>query len=219
MIRRIFVLLILTAAALPLVAQTATVTRVSGKVEVMPPGGRWTAMKAGDRLPMGATVSTGFRSSAVLLVGRSEISVLALTRMSVEDLAEDQSSATTTLSLRTGKVRAQVRSTEGKTMDFRLRSPVSTAAVRGTDFVFDGFRLDVIEGVVDFFNALGEYQTVTAGFGSSTSGNAPPSFPEDDKSRGLGVQGDPDGDDADDGDSGGAYTGNLVITVIAAQAD
>ena len=41
MIKRFAVLMILVAVAMPLLAQTATVSRVSGKVEVMPPGAHW----------------------------------------------------------------------------------------------------------------------------------------------------------------------------------
>jgi hypothetical protein len=123
---------------------------------------------AGDTFPIGATISTGFRSSAVLKVSDSEITVLPLTRMAIEELVETQTTVTTSLNLRTGKVRAQVQTTAGKTADFKLRSPVSTAAVRGTEFFFDGYRLDVITGVVQFLNAVNQGVIVLPGNSSQT---------------------------------------------------
>ena len=154
MSKRVFFILLIMLITIPIFAQSATVQRVSGKVELMKSGGNWAAVAAGDSFPIGATISTGFRSSAVLLVADSEITVLPLTRMAIDDLIETQTTVTTNLNLRTGKVRALVRTTEGKTADFKLRSPVSTAAVRGTEFLFDGYRLEVIEGVVQFFNTV-----------------------------------------------------------------
>jgi hypothetical protein len=200
-------------------AQTATVQRVAGKVELMKPGGSWASVAAGDTFPIGATISTGFRSSAVLLVSDSEITVLPLTRMAVEDLVETQTTVTTSLNLRTGKVRAQVRTTGGRTADFKLRSPVSTASVRGTEFLFDGYRLDVIEGVVQFFNAVNEGLFVSAGNGSETDESGDVSYPEDDQKTNLVVSANTSTVADDDGveDAGTTTvvgnTGSLVIVV------
>ena len=211
--------MIAAAAALllvsPLVAQTAKVLRLSGKVEVMRPKGAWVTAAVGDEFPLGTTVSTGFKSQAVLAVGPSQLTVLALTRLTVQELLQTDTSVTTTLNLETGRVRAEVKSAPGQTADFKLRSPVSTAAVRGTDFLFDGFRLDVIGGVVQFFNRLGESQFVSAGNGSQTDGDNPPSYSEDDRAGGALVS----TDTSDDGEGGGgnsapvSTTGRLTIVV------
>lgn len=199
----------------PLIAQTAKVVRLSGKVEVMRPRGAWVAAAVGDEFPLGTTVSTGFKSQAVLAVGPSQLTVLALTRLTVQALLQTDTSVTTTLNLDTGKVRAEVKTAPGQTADFKLRSPVSTAAVRGTDFLFDGFRLDVIQGVVQFFNRLGVSQYVSAGNGSQTDGDNPPSTSEDDRAGGALVS----TDTSDDGGGGGgdsrpvATTGRLTIVI------
>jgi hypothetical protein len=199
----------------PLIAQTAKVLKLSGKVEVMRPKGAWVTAAVGDEFPLGTTVSTGFKSQAVLTVGPSQLTVLALTRLTVQELLQTDTGVTTTLNLETGKVRAEVKSAPGQTADFKLRSPVSTAAVRGTDFLFDGFRLDVIAGVVQFFNRLGESQFVSAGNGSQTDGDNPPSTSEDDRAGGALVS----TDTSDDGEGGGgdsapvSTTGRLTIVI------
>ena len=190
MIKRVFFILLIMLITIPVFAQTATVQRVAGKVELMKSGGSWAAVAAGDSFPIGATISTGFRSSAVLLVSDSEITVLPLTRMAIEDLVETQTTVTTSLNLRTGKVRAVVQTTGGKTADFKLRSPVSTAAVRGTEFLFDGYRLDVIEGVVQFLNAVNKGLPVSAGGGSEIDKSGEVTEPEADLRTSLVVSAD-----------------------------
>jgi hypothetical protein len=190
MSKRALLILLIVSITIPVFAQTATVQKVEGKVELMKPGGSWAAVAAGDTFPIGATISTGFRSSAILRVFDSEVTVLPLTRMAIEDLVETQTSVTTNLNLRTGKVRAQVQTTEGKTANFRLRSPVSTAAVRGTEFLFDGYRLDVIEGVVQFVNTFNEGLFVSAGNGSETTEGGEVTYPEDDQRSSIVVSAD-----------------------------
>ncbi len=219
--RLMLTVLVVLLAALPLAAQTASVLRLTGKVEVLGPGGAWVPATVGQEIALGMTISTGFRSQAVLAVGSSQLSVLALTRLTIEELIQTQTGESTTLNLDTGKVRAQVRSAPGQTADFKLRSPVSTAAVRGTDFYFDGFRLDVIEGVVEFFNRVGQSQYVAAGNATQTTGDDVPTYPEDERSETALVSTDTGdtsgGDDEGGGDVGDlppvATTGRLVIVV------
>ena len=211
--KKLLFFILMIALVLPAFSQNATVERVSGKVEYLRAGGRWAAVSAGDSIPIGATISTGFRSSAVLLVAGSEITVMALTRMSIEDLAETNDSISTSLNLRTGKVRASVRSTSGKSTNFTLRSPVSTAAVRGTDFIFDGYRLQVLEGTVRFLNRLNEAKSVQGGNESETTGDGAPSNPEDNQQNASTVTTDTSGAPAGGGYTGTGTRGNLVIVI------
>ena len=62
-----------------------------------------------------------------------------------------------------GKVNARVRSADDRRSDFRVVSPVSTASVRGTDFVYDGISLQVTEGDVAIENLIGQTHSVRAG--------------------------------------------------------
>jgi hypothetical protein len=141
----------------------AVVVEVSGKVEVKPPGEAWLTAAAGMTIEPGAVISTGFRSQALLEVGESTLQVKQLTRMQLEELVQREGLQTTQLFLRVGKIRADVKTAEGLRHDFQLRSPVSTAAVRGTIFEYDGIRLNVERGLVFLANTLNH--------GHSVSGN------------------------------------------------
>jgi len=148
-------------------AQNAEIIDVQGKVEVNQ-GAGWTAARAGLSIPLGTVISTGFGSKAVLQVGMSKIEVKALTRMSVAKYLEQEGQATTSLDLRIGRVKATVESAEGVRHDFTIKSPTSTASVRGTEFTYDGYQVNVTSGrVVLVINDSGVPELV---FEGETSG-------------------------------------------------
>ena len=169
-------IIVLVLAASGLFAQTqAVIKQLSGKVEVKGPGATaWVPARVGQQLAKGGFISTGFNSSAVLALGTSVLSVKPLTRMKLEELIAREGTVSTSLFLQVGKVNASVKSAEGLKQDFTVKSPVSTAAVRGTDFEFDGLTVRVINGLVYFSNSLGQSRGVTQGEQSSTTGAAPP---------------------------------------------
>lgn len=142
---------------------TAVVKNVSGKVEIKSPGGAWKKATAGMKIKKGYYISTGFKSEAVLVLGDSQVVVKQLTRMELEELVEKQGTVHTGLNLRVGRVRAQVNSSKGLKQQFTLKSPISTAAVRGTEFEYDGRNLTVYKGTVAFTNPLGQGRLVPAG--------------------------------------------------------
>jgi hypothetical protein len=155
-----------------------TVKEVIAKVEVRRPGETaWQKAEVGMELPLESSISTGFRSMAVLDLGTSEIQVMQLTRMSVEELMEQQDSVSTSLLLDAGKIRADVKTSVTRTHDFTVTSPVATASVRGTSFVFDGFSVQVLAGTVNYFNRIGERVTVAEGTESKTVGTTTPTPP------------------------------------------
>ena len=152
--KTILVLLVLfTIIALPLAAVDVTVVSVSGSVEIRPPGGVWSPAEVNQVVSTMATISTGFNSRAVLRLGESDLFVQPLTRLAIGDV-EQAGEVTRSLSLQSGKVRAQVRSTRGR-VDFRISTPVATAAVRGTELVVTPMRVDVKDGLVQYFAGLG----------------------------------------------------------------
>jgi hypothetical protein len=169
-------ILALVLAAPALFAQTqAVIKQLGGKVEVRGPGATaWVPAKVGMQLAKGSSISTGFNSTAVLALGASVLSVKPLTRMRLEELIAREGTVSTSLFLQVGKVSAAVKSAEGLKQDFTVKSPVSTAAVRGTDFEFDGLTVKVINGLVYFSNSLGQRRGVAQGEQSSTTGAAPP---------------------------------------------
>jgi hypothetical protein len=77
-----------------------------------------------------------------------------------------------------GDVQASVKNASGAPPDFQIRSPISTAAVRGTQFTFDGYTLVVHEGTVAFFNRMGQLIYVQHGQNSETNGESSPNEPD-----------------------------------------
>jgi hypothetical protein len=165
----------------------ATLKEATGKVEVRIAGGAWRPAVVGMKLEMGAFISTGFSSTALLDLGTSTLNVAPLTRMQLVDLVARQGSVSTSLFLKVGKVRAEVKSVKGVRQDFTLKGPQATAAVRGTQFVFDGLTVDVVNGVVQFTNTRGQYRDVSAGEGSSTNGTSLPTTGDQQLDSQLGV--------------------------------
>jgi hypothetical protein len=141
--------LMVFAGAGMLFSQTAVIREINGTVEVMEPGSAaWAPARQEQELPMGAIISTGFRSGALIAIGNSTLAVQALTRLSVEELVRAGGVEKVGVNLRTGRIRADVKPPAGGRMEFTVRSPMATASVRGTSFEFDGIRLKVDEGRV-----------------------------------------------------------------------
>jgi hypothetical protein len=124
----------------------------------------------GTTIPKGSSISTGFKSTALLEMGESSLAVNQLTRMTLEELARQAGVQQTNVFLRVGRVSAQVKTTTGIKHDFKLRSPVSTAAVRGTDFEYNGWLLVVTDGEVTLTSPGGSTRLVIAGEKGYTDG-------------------------------------------------
>jgi hypothetical protein len=155
-------------------APEATVSELQGRVELIEPGGRWRPAQVGMELPLGTTISTGFGATAVVEIGPALLQVRQLTRMELEALAEREGLLSTDLYLQVGRVRAEVRPSAGRQNEFRMRSPVATAAVRGTSFEFDGLNLTVETGTVQLTNERNQSVFVAAGESSSAEGDGGP---------------------------------------------
>lgn len=149
--KRTLMVLCLATAASALFAQTqATLRDIKGKVEVKQLGKNWVPAKNGMVVDTLSTISTGFDSQATLAIADNRIAVAPLTRLTVDKIIEQAGTAGTSLHLRVGKVSAEVKSSKGIPQDFKVTSPYSTASVRGTEFSYDGFVLEVAEGNVAF---------------------------------------------------------------------
>jgi hypothetical protein len=154
---------------------TATVRRILGKVEIQQPGQAWQAAAVGMELPLGATISTGFNSQAVIELGGSVLTLRALTRIRIDELRVREGVAVTGLSMPVGRIRAEVRGAEGLRTDFSVRGPVSTAAVRGTGFDDDGSTLFCFEDRANFENQAGIRTEVSEGETGQIAGLRRPS--------------------------------------------
>ncbi|MDA3812520.1 MAG: FecR family protein [Spirochaetaceae bacterium] len=165
--RKIILLLsLLSAAVLSINAQQFIAKEVTGRVEYQVPGGNWLTADKGIEIPVSATISTGFQSRAILESPRSTIIVQPLTRLTIDELQNRGASNQTSISLRTGRISASVKKNEDEPTRFQVKSPIATAAVRGTEFTFNGFQLTVESGLVAFSSEGGRIITVPLG-GSS----------------------------------------------------
>lgn len=182
----------------------AEFSEVNGKVEIRPAaGGAWTPAEVGMTIENDTMISTGFNASAALQLGGSTVEVQQLTRMVFQEIVERSDTVETRLNLNVGRMSAQVRSSDGRRQDFRVQSPISTAAVRGTGFAFDGEELEVDEGEVAFTNRFGQQRSVSQGQKSKTD-NTPggPSDPKDEAEDDNTTSTDPIGAGSDDEEEG-----------------
>jgi len=159
----IILLFILIVTAISMNAQNVVVKEATGRVEFQVPDSGWVAVEKGMELPVSATISTGFQSRAVLESPHSTIVVQPLTRLTIDELQNRRSNSKTSLSLRTGRISASVKKNDAQPTIFQVKSPIATAAVRGTDFTFNGFQLSVESGLVAFSSDGGRVVTVPLG--------------------------------------------------------
>ncbi len=143
-------------------AQKAVFTEVNGKVEYQAAGGSWKPARVNDTVSKGAMISTGFKSTAVVKVGATSITLKPITRLSLEQIIETEGGTQTELFLLAGRVKADVPPQVGKTTEFKVKSPTATASVRGTAFEFDGVNLIVDRGAVQLFTPTGQFRKVGA---------------------------------------------------------
>ncbi|MBN2442527.1 MAG: FecR domain-containing protein [Spirochaetales bacterium] len=169
--KKIFcIIILLSVVCAAFAAQTATIKEINGKVKIKLPGKDWEIAAVNMEISKGTTISTSFKSEAVLDLGSSYITVKPLTRMKLEELLEREDTIETDIYLNFGKVSAEVKTAGDKTHDFKLKSPVSTAAVRGTKFDYDMFSVLVENGIVFFMNKINQGRSITKG-GKSFTGS------------------------------------------------
>jgi len=178
---------LLLAAALAGAQTQARVRSSTGKVEILGAQQAWVPVKPGMILGLGTTISTGFNSTAVLELGASVLQVKPLTRLRLNELVAREGTVTTDLFLQVGKIRAEVKSAEGLAQDFKVKSPVSTAAVRGTGFEYDGYELYVFEGTVTYTNQTGQSRSYSPGEQGGSDGYDTPSDAEQELLDDFGV--------------------------------
>ncbi len=118
--------------AASLFALEGVVLSVSGKVEIQD-GDDWIPLEEDDILDAGSVISTGFKSECVIALDETTLTVKALTRLTLEQLFEQEGNKASTMYLDAGSISASVRSEEDKKVAFKVKTPAVTASVRGTD--------------------------------------------------------------------------------------
>jgi ferric-dicitrate binding protein FerR (iron transport regulator) len=207
----VFILSVFCVLALG--AQTVQFEEVVGRVQYRNPGASWVNAQVGQTIDIGATISTGFGARASVNLAGNSLEVTQMTRVTVRELSQSGNNTNTRLDLETGRIRARVRSSEGATNDFQLRSSRSTAAVRGTDFEYSGFELIVYEGLVAFFNRYNQERPIGENQASSTDGSSIPTDPEAERLAGATASANTGGLDTANFGNRGSNTGGIIVII------
>ena len=129
-------------------AADATVTFVSGKVEVQR-GGKWVALQKGDTVAKSETISTGFQSEAKIKIMDSVMYLGPVTRITLEELASTGQKDNVNIYLKTGTARSQVKHVDNKRVNYQVHTAVAVASCRGTDWIIDDSNnVTGIEGMI-----------------------------------------------------------------------
>ena len=117
-------------------ALQAIVMDVQGKARWRPsPDAEWRDAKVNDIVEPGTEVRTGLRSRLTMRVGRNAtVLVDAGTTFEMPEVLEEAGQLRTTATVRSGRVDFKVDKLDGFANDFKVVTPQTTLAVRGTGF-------------------------------------------------------------------------------------
>jgi hypothetical protein len=215
--KRIIITLFLLLAAVNLFALVGTVQELNGTVELKNPGSAdFVPANTGDHLTKETVISTGFRSSALIQVGSTIITVRPLTRLTLTELNESAGTETLNVNLQAGRVRVDVNPPAGTRAFMSVSSPNATASVRGTSFEMDSRNIKVNHGSVGYQGRRGRSKNVKAGFNSQVENNGRSADPVERSRDGMTPR-PPVGSDSssantlDSGPSGGSGTFDIII--------
>ena len=162
--KKIIMLVLFTALAACVFAQNGVIREITGDVELKHAGAAsFVPAAAGARVNLNTIISTGFRSTAVVAIGNSVITVRPLTRLSLEEIQRTENSENINVNLQAGRVRVEVNPPAGTRSNFTVQSPSATASVRGTSFDFDTVNISVDKGTVAFSGNTGPAAIVNTG--------------------------------------------------------
>jgi hypothetical protein len=118
------ILLLMCSGALWAQSPQAVIREITGTVELKSgETGDWIPAKPGDILAASVIISTGFRSTAILAVGNSTLTVRPVTRLNLEELISQNAVETISVGLRTGRIRAEVTPPAGVQRISRFEPP------------------------------------------------------------------------------------------------
>jgi len=143
-----------------------TIDSIDGDVEVQFQGKEYQPAEQGMKLKMGDYVATGFESTCTLRFQDTALmTVKEMTNLAIAQFYIQGNLAKSAVSLRTGEVTTKVKPSKGVRADFKIETPTSTVAVRGTENTIrtiEGFGTLVggHSGVTDVINRIGQRTTV-----------------------------------------------------------
>ena len=165
--KKIVPVLIFLMMGLSVFAQQGLILGINGTVELKYSGTQdYVIAKIGDKLGQDTLISTGSRSSALIEVESTRITVRPLTRLVLAEIEVSDGIETLNMNLQAGRIRLDITVPEGAKASTLVSSPLATASVRGTSFEFDTRNLYVNQGAVSFIGNQGIKVLVNTGAAS-----------------------------------------------------
>jgi len=169
--KKLIVILVMLSVAAAVFAQnpTAVIREITGTVELKKSASAdWVPAAAGETIDRATIISTGFRSTAILSIGSSTITVRPLTRLSLAELINQNNTEIINIDLNTGRIRADVTPPSGNRANFTVNAPSATASVRGTSFEMDTVSIQVLTGAVSYAPSAAATRPVTVSAGQES---------------------------------------------------
>jgi hypothetical protein len=184
------IVLLFTAATYGILAQNSSpvgagspngagvIRELTGDVQIKPANtSAFVAAGVGTPVVRDTIVSTGFKSTAIIAIGNSVITVQPLTRLTLAEIQSLQELENINISLQSGRVRVDVKPPAGMRESFTVRTPSATASVRGTSFELDADNITVFEGTVTYNGTSGTAAMVNIGGTSFVQTDGTPADP------------------------------------------
>ena len=212
--KNVFVFLFIMTAFVAF-SQNGVIRELAGSVEIKRAGdANFIAASAGDILREDTVISTGFRSTALIEVGSTLLTVRPLTRLSLMEIRSSAGTETINVNLQAGRVRVDVNPPAGTRANMQVTSPVATASVRGTSFEFDTRNIFVNSGVVNYSGNRGPMWQVRSGLSSNLSEDGRASDPVVIRRQGLRPSPPAGTDDSVRASDDTGFTQSSVISII-----
>jgi len=163
-VKKVILVILFAGLSVCVFAQNGVIKELSGTVELKAAGASaFSPAAAGAQIRADTIISTGFKSTALVEVGSSVITVRPLTRLTLTEISAQAGAETLNMNLQAGRVRVDVNPPAGAKASVSVSSPSATASVRGTSFYFDTMNVRVREGTVAFKGKVGYTVQVSAG--------------------------------------------------------
>jgi len=145
-------------------SQNGVIREITGDVTIKTSGAAsFAAARAGTAVAQDAIISTGFKSTAIIEIGSSLITVRPLTRLSLAEIRSSSGAENLNINLEAGRIKVDVKPPAGTRANITVQSPSSSASVRGTSFEMGSMNIEVFEGRIGWKGSSGVPVMVSGG--------------------------------------------------------
>jgi len=149
--KRLVILFLVFLIPIYIFGQNGVITQINGTVELKHSGSdNYVIANVGNTVNNDTIIFTGVRSSAIIQIGNTYITVRPITRLTLREIHSSSNEETLNVSLQTGRLRVDVSPPAGTRSFTTIQTPSATASVRGTVFNIDTRTLMVEQGSVSY---------------------------------------------------------------------